>query len=97
MMAIIPGRGGKPPKRIPESEIVARSGLSRRTVVRLSYSKSWGNAGLQTASRFAAACGVELTGKNPIYWFLRSHSKGECGYLTKAQRQALERLKCSAD
>ena len=93
LIAIVPGRGAKPARRIPEAEIIARSGLSRSTVVRLSYSKSWANVPMATASRFAAACGVNLLGKNPLYRYFRSHSKGDCRYLWKNQRRALEALR----
>lgn len=93
LMAIVPGRGGRKARRIPEAEIIRRSGLSRRTVIRLSYSQSWGSLTLATTSRFAAACGVNLLGRNPTFHFFRSHSRGDCDYLTKAQKRALERLR----
>lgn len=93
MAAIKPGRGARKAQRIPEAEIVERSGLSRRSVIRLSYSKSWANASLDTISRFSAACGVNVLGRNPIYWFFRSHSGPDATYLTKAQKRAFLRLK----
>lgn len=97
IMAIIPARGVRKARRLPQAEIIRRSGLSRRVVTRLSYVKSWKGIKLETASRFAAACGVDLTKKNQLYEFFRSHSSGQCDYLTKAQRQALERLRQESD
>lgn len=93
LMAIVPGRGGRKARRLPEAEIIRRSGLSRRTVIRLSYSQSWRSITLETVSRFAGACGVNLLGRNPTYQFFRSHSHGDADYLTKAQKLALERLR----
>lgn len=93
MIAIIPGRGGRPTRRLPESQIVKVSGLPRRTIVRLSYSKTWANISLDTASKFAAGCGVNLLSKNPLFYFFRRYTKGDCGYLTRAQKKALERIK----
>lgn len=93
VMAIRPGRGARPTKRIPEAEIIRRSGLSRRAVIKLSYSKTWNHVRLDMASRFASACGVNLLGKNPLYFFFRTKASVECDYLTKAQKRALDRLR----
>lgn len=92
VMAIDVGRGKKV-KRIPVKTLMSLSGLSRRTIVRMSYSKSWlPSWSLGMANNFAKACGVDLLAKDPVSHFLRRHSKGDCSYLLPLQRKKLEEL-----
>ena len=57
------GRSGKRVHRdlgLSYTEIAERSGLHRVTVIRISKLTSWDSVPINTAFRFAAACGVNL-------------------------------------
>lgn len=96
LMAISTGKG-KPTKRFSTAQLAKSSGLSKRSVARISYSDDFSKCSLETVSRFTAACGVNLLEiKKPMSRFFRMHSSGRCDYLTKLQKEALERLKKDA-
>lgn len=53
-------------------EIAERAGLPKSTVADLSFKTSWADVRLDVASRFAAACGVDvLRPASQLYFFRR--------------------------
>lgn len=87
-------------KWIGVEELVRRSGLSKRTVIRLGMRTDWAGVKIGVASRFLAACGVKGSGRsilsmNRIREYLRwyrEHGTTPCQHLTTSQWRRLNQL-----
>ncbi len=81
---------GRKARRLLVDELVRRSGIPRRTLIRSLYQASAGQLKLEVISRLSAVCGVNLLSPNPVYQFIRSHPSGECDFLLPWQKQKLQ-------
>ncbi len=69
------------------------SGLSLRTVARLSQLRSWRGVTIDVIQKFSMACGVNLVGNKRYHLrFIRSHMKAVYRNATPIQKKMLDRL-----
>ena len=81
------GHYGSKLKRKLMAELIAQSGLPRRTFQRIAYSQSWDKIPFASVSKFAAACGVDLLRKNPVKDVKELIVKHGLNHLTTRQRR----------
>lgn len=74
------------------AEISKRSGLSRRTVARLEFRKSWGITQIATSSAFCAAVRINPLNRRQLQRFIWRYGEGRYRGFTTAQRRKFERL-----
>lgn len=84
------GPKGTRVERIPMEELLASSGIPRRTFQKLSYRTDWNGVPVDIMCSFCAACGVDIIQKRPLYEFLRQHGKKKLSFLTTRQRLAMD-------
>lgn len=78
-------------------ELCRRSGIPRRTVIRIGSKISWRGVGVEVASRFLAACGIKPASHNALNLRLirkyvksqHNRAKNPYWHLTKAQWRML--------
>lgn len=78
-------------KRLRVAELVAKSGIPRRSFLRISRMKTWSQVKTGTADRFAMSCGVDLLHKEPFGRFIRKLYRPGLPYFTKAQREFFDK------
>lgn len=75
------------------SELARRSGLSKSYVAHLSLQPTWGPVPIETAEKFAAACGVNLLAQKRARRYLKVRNWGFLvRHLDTRQRGMFERL-----
>jgi hypothetical protein len=94
-MFIIAGKGRKPHLG-SQVEIINRSGLSRRYVQYLTWRNTWAGVTFEAASRFIAACNVDMFHKSPRpgskkmtrYYFYRNYIMKDLPHITDEEQKA---------
>lgn len=85
------GHNGHVVQRKTMAALIAESGIPRRTFQRLSYLPSWGSVPIDVASRFCAACGVDILKPKPTATFLRGgYNRHRFAFLTTRQRRKID-------
>lgn len=80
------GHNGYRPKRKTMAELIAASGVPRRTFQRIMYAPSW-EPWVGTISRCIAACEVDITKPKPLSGFLKGYAKHRLSHLTTRQKK----------
>jgi hypothetical protein len=73
-------------------EIVAVSGLSRRTVTRLCWMPSWDRVDIGVASRFIQGCGVDIFHQSFRHYFIEKNWDRDLPHLLESHRQRLKKV-----
>lgn len=88
--------------RLPNKEIAKRSGLSLRTVIRISHKRDWNTVTIKAADSYMKACGIDplhlwrprsvlkrlLSNKNGIYG-MKGWKKRNRAYIMRSIMKAI--------
>lgn len=80
------GHNGYQPKRKTMAQLIADSGVPRRTFQRIMYAPSW-EPWVGVISRCIAACGVDITKPKPLCGFIKGYGKHRLSHLTTRQKK----------
>lgn len=79
-------------RRIPVAELVRKSGIPRRSFIRISRFKNWNRVPAEIILAFSKACDVDLLARNPLQDFLKRKYVPGLPYFTAKQRKFFDKM-----